>query len=136
MTIRVEVEIRATATRVLARVLNRACTITRGVESAHQRLRVHPGVWITRHQPATRSHSIMYISGFFLPRGQREQRANVGVIDFAPAFSEPVTEIGLIVQMKSIEKRTGVKAHDVLWCVGRDRAAQLVQIAGQTRWIQ
>jgi hypothetical protein len=128
---RVEVEVRAQAVRVLARVLDGAGPIARGVERVHQRLGVHARVRVGSHQPAAGTHPAVHVPGSLLTVGEGEERVDVGVGELAPALVEPVGEVRRVVQVEPVQQRAGVEPHDALVVARHDRGPQLVQVAAQ-----
>ena len=105
-----EVQVRAQAVGMLARVADGAGPVARGVERAHQCLGVHARVRIGGHQAAARVHPAVHVPGSFLGFGEHAQRARVRVGELAAALVEPVAELGRLRQMEAVEQGTGVAA--------------------------
>ena len=105
------------------RVLFDTVPVTCTVEGAHQRLRVHAGVWIRRHQAATRTHTAVHVTGCLVPLRKRKQCAHIRMRQLASVLVEPVREVRGIVEVETIQQRTGVETRDTLDVICRHRGA-------------
>jgi hypothetical protein len=105
--------------------------IARGVERAHQRPGIQSRVRVGRDQAAAGAHPAVDIAHPLLVLGDQPQRPGERVDQLAPALVQPVGELGRLVQVEPVQQRAGVAARDALRVVGRDRGAQLVEVAGE-----
>src|SRR4051812_34251233 len=75
------------------------------------------------------AHATMQIARLLLPLREREQRSEVRMRELAAALVEPVAEFSGIVEVKSVQQRSGVEASDTVQCIGIDCRSQIQQIA-------
>src|SRR5690242_2439295 len=91
---------------------------------------------IDRDESHASAHAAVEIVGFLLSPSEGEQRGNVRVRELVATLVEPIAELGGVVEMKSIEQRSGVESGDTVGCIGVDCRAQIEQVAIRLRRIE
>jgi hypothetical protein len=121
---------------VLGRVSNGGAPVAGFVERAHQSTRVIAGVGIGRDEAEPGAYTAMGVSGLPLPLRQPQERADIRVCQLGAPLIQPIAELGRIVEMKSVEQRSGVQPGNAIGGVRIDGRAQLVQVAAGARRIE